>query len=62
MYSFVKSINLDVWNKKQIIFMEKGGNERALTYFKKHKISDNINYKSDLAQQYKAMLTKEVEI
>lgn len=60
MYSFVKSINLDVWNKKQIIFMEKGGNDRALTYFKKHNISDNINYKSDLVQQYKTILTKEV--
>ena len=40
--------------------MEKGGNDRALTYFKKHNISDNINYKSDLVQQYKTILTKEV--
>lgn len=29
-YSFVKSTNLDKWNRKQIMFMQKGGNQRAL--------------------------------
>jgi len=30
MYSFVKSTNLDKWNRKQLLFMQKGGNQRAL--------------------------------
>ena len=53
MYSFVKSINLDVWNKRQLTFMEKGGNNKALNYFQKKGLGKEINYKSDIVQQYK---------
>lgn len=65
MYSFVKSTNLDVWNRKQLMFMQKGGNARALEYFRKcGVISDtqkHIDYKSPIVQKYKSILTAEVE-
>ena len=64
-YSFVKSTNLDKWNKKNLLFMQKGGNQRALEYLRKcGAISDNqkhIDYKSPIVQKYKAILTAEVE-
>jgi hypothetical protein len=60
-YSFIKSINLDAWNRKQLLFMEKGGNSRALEYFKKRGVitpqNKNIDYKSPIVQQYKTLLT-----
>lgn len=44
--------------------MEKGGNSRALEYFKKRGIvtpnNRHIDYKSPVVQQYKAILTEEV--
>lgn len=65
-YSFIKSINLDAWNRKQLLFMEKGGNARALEYFKKRGLitanSRHIDYKSPIAQQYKALLTEQVQL
>ena len=65
MYSFVKSTNLDVWNRKQLLFMQKGGNQRAMDYLRKcGAISDtqkHIDYKSPIVQKYKAILTAEVE-
>lgn len=61
MYSFVKSINLDKWNRKQLLFMQKGGNQRALEYLTKcgvigesHK---HIDYKSPIVQRYKGIIT-----
>jgi|JI9StandDraft_1071089.scaffolds.fasta_scaffold242445_2 ADP-ribosylation factor GTPase-activating protein 2/3 len=65
-YSFIKSINLDAWNRKQLLYMEKGGNSRALDYFKKRGVitanNRHIDYKSPIVQQYKAILTDEVEL
>lgn len=60
--SFVKSVNLDVWNQKQIIFMQKGGNSRALEYFRKRGIitaaNRTIDYKSQIVKQYKDLLAE----
>ncbi len=45
--------------------MEKGGNSRALEYFKKRGVitanNKHIDYKSTIVQQYKTILTEEVE-
>lgn len=66
MYSFIKSINLDSWNQRQLLFMEKGSNSRALDYFKKRGVlipnSKYIDYKSPIVQQYKTLLTEEVDM
>lgn len=65
MYSFVKSTNLDVWNRKQLLFMGKGGNQKFLDHLVKcGAISDvqkHIDYRSPIVQKYKAILTAEVE-
>jgi hypothetical protein len=59
--SFIKSINLDVWNQKQILYMQKGGNSRALDYLRKKGLvtpaNRNIDYKSQIVRQYKDALT-----
>lgn len=64
-YSFIKSLNLDAWNRKQLLYMEKGGNSRAIEYFKKRGVltdtNKHIDYKSPIVQQYKAILTEQVE-
>jgi hypothetical protein len=64
-YSFVKSINLDAWNQKQLLYMQKGGNTRALEYFRKRGVitanNRHIDYKSAIVQQYKTTLTEEVD-
>lgn len=72
MFSFVKSTNLDSWNRRQLTFMERGGtswrqvgNTRALDYFKKCGVvtptNKHIDYKSAIVQKYKQMLTDEVD-
>jgi hypothetical protein len=64
-YSFIKSINLDAWNQKQLLYMQKGGNTRALEYFRKRgvitAVNRHIDYKSAIVQQYKTTLTEEVD-
>lgn len=64
--SFVKSTSsLDVWNHKQILHMQKGGNSRALDYFRKRGLitanNRNIDYKSLIVRQYKEVIGEEVE-
>lgn len=65
MYSFVKSANLDKWNRKQLLFMQKGGNQRALDYLTKcgviSETHKHIDYKSPIVQRYKTILTTEVD-
>ena len=62
--SFIKSTNLDVWNQKQLLYMQKGGNNRFLEYLRKRGVitatNRTIDYKSPIVQQYKQMLTEEV--
>jgi hypothetical protein len=63
--SFVRSLTLDEWSKRQILFMENGGNTKALEYFKKYGLrsdtSRSIDYKVSTAQKYKQNLTKKVD-
>lgn len=65
MYSFVKSANLDSWTNKQLQFIQRGGNARALEYLRKcgaiSATNKTIDYKSPIVQKYKEMLTAEVE-
>jgi len=35
MHSIIRSTNLDNWNRKQLLFMQKGGNQKAIEYFTK---------------------------
>ena len=64
--SFIKSTNLDSWNQKQLLFMQKGGNSRCLDFLRKRgSVTANnrtIDYKSPILQQYKQLLTDEVEV
>ena len=64
--SFIKSTNLDVWNQKQLLYMQKGGNNRCLEFLRKRGVITSTNrtieYKSPIVQQYKQILTEEVEI
>ncbi|KAL4470346.1 hypothetical protein ABPG74_011957 [Tetrahymena malaccensis] len=64
-YSFVRSVDLDQWNRKQILCMQNGGNDKALEYFKKNGLindtNKNCDYKSNIAQRYKNDLVKKVE-
>lgn len=64
--SFVRSLTLDAWSRRQILFMENGGNTKALDYFKKYGIKSDaskpIDYKLASAQKYKQDLTKKVDI
>ena len=65
MYSFVKSANLDSWNTRQLQFMVKGGNAKALEYLRKAGVisagNKVIDYKSAIVQRYKELLTAEVD-
>ena len=56
---------MDSWTRKQLLYMQKGSNGRALEYFKKCGIINEANryidYKSPIVQKYKSILTNEVE-
>jgi ADP-ribosylation factor GTPase-activating protein 2/3 len=60
-YSFVRSLTLDTWSRKQITFLEIGGNSKAAEFFKKNGQSKPFDYKTTLSQKYQADLTKKVE-
>ena len=34
--SFVKSLSFDEWTEEFLLYMENGGNAKALDYFRKH--------------------------
>jgi len=59
--SFVRSLNLDTWNKKYITSMELGGNPKALEYFKKQGLKAPYDYKGAQIQKYKQDLAKKVD-
>jgi len=60
-YSFVRSLTLDAWSKRQIAFLEIGGNAKAAEYFRKHGLKPPIDYKSQPPQKYQAELIKKVD-
>lgn len=59
--SFVRSVNLDTWNKKYLTHMELGGNTKAHEYFQKQGIKTPYDYKSSFVQKYKQELIKKAE-
>jgi ADP-ribosylation factor GTPase-activating protein 2/3 len=60
-YSFVRSLTLDGWSKRQITFLEIGGNAKAAEYFRKNGLKAPIDYKSQVSQKYQTELIKKVD-
>jgi len=60
--SFVRSLTLDAWSKRQITFLEIGGNAKAAEYFRKQGLKAPFEYKSQVPQKYKTDLIKKVDI
>ncbi|KAJ3399990.1 ADP-ribosylation factor GTPase-activating protein 1 [Chytriomyces hyalinus] len=64
--SFVRSLNMDKWSDDQIKRMNKGGNEKALQFFKSQRdwrdgMSISEKYNSEFARLCKDKLTAECE-
>ncbi|KAI5180878.1 hypothetical protein NEOKW01_1119 [Nematocida sp. AWRm80] len=62
--TIVKSITMDIWEKKETAAMVIGGNKRLLEYLKKHnliEISKKELYHHPKLTEYKKILQKEVE-
>ena len=54
--SFVRSVNLDSWNEKQISSMSNGGNEKFKAFIKKYNLETDeapIKYKTRAADYYR---------
>jgi len=60
-YSFVRSLTLDGWSKRQIAFLEIGGNAKAAEYFRKNGLKHPIDYKSQIPLKYQNDLIKKVD-
>lgn len=60
-YSFVRSLTLDTWSRRQISFLELGGNAKCHEYFKKNGLKAPYDYKSQISQKYKTEMTKKVD-
>jgi len=60
-HSFVRSLDLDKWNKRQITFMEQGGNAKAQAFFLKNGMTTPFDYTSPVVNKYKQDQTKKVE-
>jgi hypothetical protein len=64
--TFVRSVDLDEWTQRQIDAMRLGGNHNAMTYFRKHGLTDlnakiEKKYTSKAAVSYRTVLTKLVD-
>ena len=59
--SFVRSINLDAWTRRELITMEVGGNVAANSYLKKTGKETFEGYKTDFAKKYSTQLAKKVD-
>jgi len=65
--SFVRSCDLDEWTNDQLSIMKVGGNANALTFFKKHGVSDTLmqsekKYSHRAAGEYKKVLARLCQI
>jgi len=60
-YSFIRSLQLDTWTPKQILFLEHGGNAKAHEYFRKHGLKPPFDYKSAAIQNYRNELSRKVD-
>jgi len=58
---FNRSLDLDKWNRRQITFMEVGGNAKAHEFFAKHGLKAPFDYKSPVVDKYKQEQTKRAE-
>lgn len=58
--SMVRSVNLDIWNDRQIALMDKGGNDLLYVFFEKYELnSEDIvaRYSSTAASFYRKRLS-----
>lgn len=58
--STVRSVNLDIWNDKQIALMDKGGNDLLYVFFEKYDLNAEdlvTRYNSKAAQFYRKLLS-----
>ena len=58
--SFVRSSELDKWSRRQLAFMENGGNRRAKEFFRRHGHGTQIDYSSSTAERYRVELDEKV--
>ncbi|GBE60429.1 ARF1-directed GTPase-activating protein [Babesia ovata] len=57
--SFVKSVNMDTWSARQMLYMKHGGNQKLKSFFDEMKIMDlplSLRYKTEGAAYYRKRL------
>ena len=64
--TFVRSVTMDKWSEDQVLRMDRGGNQNALDFFKRHPdyregLPIKVKYTSEFARFYKDKLTAECE-
>ena len=63
--SVIRSLQIDSWNEKQILFLKKGGNGKLKNFFLEYNITSNNSidekYKSKASDYYRKNLRNEVE-
>ena len=63
--SIIRSLQIDSWTEKQLLFLSKGGNNKFQTFLSEYKIvpssCNELKYKSKAAKYYRQMLNIEVE-
>ena len=63
--SVIRSLQIDSWNEKQILFLKKGGNEKFKNFLIEYNITSNNSidekYKSKASDYYRKNLRNEVE-
>jgi len=59
-FKHFRSLTLDTWSRRQISFLELGGNAKCHEYFKKNGLKAPYDYKSQISQKYKTEMTKKV--
>ena len=64
-FSIIRSLQIDSWSQKQLLFLSKGGNNKFQTFLSEYKIlpnsSNELKYKSKASQYYRQILNIEVE-
>ena len=63
--SLIRSLEIDSWDEKQILYLKKGGNENFKNFLTEYNISSNssieLKYKSKASDYYRKKLKNEVE-
>ncbi len=63
--SLIRSLQIDSWDEKQILFLKKGGNEKLKNFLNEYNITSNNSidekYKSKASDYYRKKLKNEVE-